>query len=118
MGKIAMCACDEPLVMTFLYRGKEFYCVQCGATYTFCGPTGAEETPERLARMEELRATFRRLADGILITGGFLDRCEQCSRLGKPHDQHATPDEIDADRAARRRLLDHIARAQGVEVPA
>lgn len=117
MAKIAMCVCGEPLVMTFLYRGKEFYCIQCGRTYAYLSPVAAEETPERLARMQELRDTFRRLVDGIMIDGGFHEDCKECALRGEGHSRHATDAEREADKAARRRLLDHIASAQGVEVP-
>lgn len=108
MSRIAMCACGEPLVMTFIYRGKEFYCVQCGATYGFLGPCGAESTQTLEARMEELNATFLRLAAGIMGDGGRRGDCTICAAKHEHHIMHATAVEIDADKAARRRLLDHI----------
>ena len=112
MAKIAMCPCGEPYVMTFLYVGHEFYCVQCGNVDTFLGPRAVEPTPALDARTAELRATFQRLCDGIMVAGGYHRDCPTCSAKHEQHYLHATDAEIEADKAARRRLLDHIEATQ------
>lgn len=60
---VACCPRDEtPLVLTFQMPGKEFYCMTCGRWWEFLQPTGKPETPELLARVQELTLNFR---DGI-----------------------------------------------------
>lgn len=49
---------DEPLVMTFEVKFKEFICMVCGTYYEFLSPKPATETPELNARYAELKALF------------------------------------------------------------
>lgn len=56
---VATCPTDgEPLVLTFEWRGFEFYCVVCGRHLDFLEPTAAEETPELMARHAQLEAQY------------------------------------------------------------
>lgn len=56
---IAMCpSCNEPLIMTFQFPGKEFICVCCRKLWEFIDPTPAEATPERIARHQVLKAKW------------------------------------------------------------
>ena len=56
---IATCPkCKEPLIMTLKFRGKEFICVECRSLWGFVEPIPAEETPELMTRLKELRAKW------------------------------------------------------------
>lgn len=58
---VATCHRDgEPLVGTLEFPGAEFVCAVCGRLYGFLGPKPAEQTPELLARLEELTARYAR----------------------------------------------------------
>lgn len=50
--------CNEPLVLTFEFAGKEFICVVCGQLYEYFGPKHLEWTPELQARHDELAAQY------------------------------------------------------------
>lgn len=106
--KIAMCACGEPLVSTFVFYKKEFVCVRCGRTYEFFGPTGADETPKRLERMEENEELWNGIIDGYLTTGMVrFDDCELCRTSGDySHKDHATEEELEKHARAEQRLND------------
>ena len=64
--RVAMCpTCpDEVLVMTFHWRGYEFYCLGCKGHFSFVDPRPAAETPELLERIETSNARFAELFDG------------------------------------------------------
>lgn len=56
---VATCPADgEPLVGTFEFRGFEFICMVCGTKYEFLQPRPAPETPELMARHDELKAQY------------------------------------------------------------
>lgn len=58
---VATCRVDgEPLVMTFEFPKYEFICQVCKKLYDFFGPKPADETPELLARYEELKAEYEK----------------------------------------------------------
>lgn len=50
--------CDEPLIATVKFRGKEFVCVACKALWEFLQPKAVEATPELHARYDELKAQW------------------------------------------------------------
>ena len=55
----ACCPADgEPLISTFEFRGFEFICMVCGQKYGFLAPVGKPETPELIARHDELKAKY------------------------------------------------------------
>lgn len=56
----AMCpVCpDEPLVMTFKWRGYEFFCVKCRGKFEFLDPRAEKSTPELDARVKAAEAAF------------------------------------------------------------
>lgn len=99
-----MCRCGEPLVSTFAFSKKEFICVRCGSLYELLQPQGADETPELLARMEELRAEWEPIGAALLGGGLMLTSCAECSRTGEPHLDHATAAEVAAHEAALARV--------------
>lgn len=51
-------ACEEPLVGTIKFPGKEFVCVACRRTWGFIEPRPAEATPELKARYKVLKAQW------------------------------------------------------------
>lgn len=56
---IALChACDEPLVSTMEFPGKEWICVVCRRTYEYFGAKQGESTPELMDRHNELRDQY------------------------------------------------------------
>lgn len=57
--KVACCPRDgEPLVSTFERNGAEFTCVVCGRWYGWLAPVGKPETPELMARHDELKTQY------------------------------------------------------------
>lgn len=111
MSRIAMCQCGSPLVMTFVFSGREFYCLDCGRTYDFLGPDAAEETPELLARMEAAQAEALPLLAALVVRGSRLAACELCQSGSGDHHAHATEAEWEADRAARVALAERASQA-------
>lgn len=105
MSKIAMChTCDEPLVGTFYFHKKEFICLNCGRLYEFFGPSSADETPELIARMEELAKEWEEdFAPYLLTPGMYHKECKLCNGR-EAHINHATEEEIVANKEARTRL--------------
>lgn len=60
-GDSPMACCpkdDEPLIFTTRFRGAEFYCVACEATYGFLAPKPVEWTEELQKRHDDLKAVF------------------------------------------------------------
>lgn len=56
---VATCPVDgEPLVSTFEFPKYEFICVVCDRLYGFLQPQPAQETPELMARHDELREQY------------------------------------------------------------
>jgi hypothetical protein len=101
---VATCPNDgDPLVMTFVFSGFEFICLECGRLYGFLEPTPAPATPQLLDRMEQRKAEFRPLAAAILTAGMYRKDCELCT-AGEEHAQHVTEDEIRASEDALRKV--------------
>jgi len=97
--RIAVCACGEPLVWTFVFRGKEWYCVECGRAYGMFGCDMADPTKELTGRQTKLADEFDKIAAPIIPPGAILPGCEQC-RLDTDHFAHATDEETRASEAA------------------
>jgi hypothetical protein len=53
-------SCEEPLIMTFRFPGKEFICVECRGLWGFLDPIAKEITPELNARHDELVAKWEK----------------------------------------------------------
>lgn len=94
-ARVACCPdCDEVLVGTFAFPKYEFYCLNCGGRYGWLSPRAKDETPELLARIEELTTEFEENAGKHLINGGLmLDSCAKCKDEHEPHIYHATDEE-------------------------
>ena|SRR5438105_3982592 len=105
---MAVCPRDgAPLIPTMVFRGAEFYCLDCGARLGYLSPTPAEATPELEARYDALKAEWDEHAGQKLLTdGAWLDACEKCRPGGEPHSAHATSDERAAHDNAIRWLRD------------
>lgn len=95
MSRVAMCReCDEPLVCTFAFTAKEFVCVKCGRLYDWLEPDAADETPELLARVAEVKAEWQPIGEALIGNGVKLRDCEMCSNGGGQHRDHATTEEL------------------------
>lgn len=108
---IACCPADgAPLIWTFAFAGKEWYCLECGRAYPMFGHARREDpTPELQERLAALTAEWDEHAGTKLITPrAYRDGCAKCWRdpesnhgILESHDRHATVKELDADREAR-----------------
>lgn len=78
-----------PLISTCVFRGAEFYCLECGARVGFLSPKPGEPTPELRARYEALQAEWDEHAAGLAVDG-------------------REPSDRDADERARLWLADRI----------
>lgn len=109
--KVAMCHVDvdEPLVSTFAFAKYEFICMACGRLYGWVEPLPAEPTPELEALADQRKAEWQALEDGLIVARSWLKDCAQC-KSGPYHSEHATPQEIEADRAARARIAERFPR--------
>jgi hypothetical protein len=59
LRKVACCPKDgEPLVSTFERAGAEFHCVVCRGWFGWLAPVGKTETPELMARCQELTTQY------------------------------------------------------------
>lgn len=58
MATCPACGLDEPLVMTFEFRGYEFICMNCGGKYDFLEPVPAPDTPELGAKQIERQKQY------------------------------------------------------------
>lgn len=59
MTQVAICWNDDhpttPLILTFKWPKKEFWCPACGALYGYMSPDSADETPELMAEHDEMK---------------------------------------------------------------
>lgn len=77
---------SEPLVSTMEFRGAEFYCQVCGATYGFLSPKPLTWTAERQERHDELKAAYdieRAHRDPVIQMVYAIHFIDQC--LGQDH---------------------------------
>lgn len=88
---ISVCRCGAPLVGTFLFRGKEWLCLECGNLYEFFGPDRKPYTDELAARQEKLRDEFAGIAKDMIVEGSRHEGCDKCH--GEDHSVHATAEE-------------------------
>lgn len=115
-GEARMATChidDEPLVMTFAFRGKEFICMSCGSRYTYFGPKPAGETPELDARHDVLKAQWEELSDGLISSGAMYESCATCKASHQIHLAHATPEEVIAHNSALQRIRARFPEREG-----
>ena len=112
-SRYALCrSCDAPLISTFHWRGKEFYCLECGRLHEWLEPESAEaDTPEIKARYEALHAEWLAHAGDLITPGSWLRDCELCRCHQEYHADHATPAQVDADRQARAWLVERRSKA-------
>lgn len=113
MTRVATCpSCGDVLVMTMAWRGFEFVCLSCGNLWDFVQPRGADETPERWARIEATKAEWQELSAGLLSGGAMLRACAdaggRCS--SEPHLHHASAEEAAAHNAAVARIGERLGR--------
>jgi hypothetical protein len=104
-----MCpSCGDPLVCTFVWPGKEFVCMGCGALWEWLQPIGAAETPDLLAKCDERLAEWKEISDGLAPHRSFFEGCETC--YPEPHRMHATEAELVAHEAAAKRIGERLGR--------
>ena len=109
-------SCKAPLICTMVFKGAEFYCMECGRTCGWLDPykLDADEVAERMAA---LQAEWDEHVGGKIMSRGVFwrDSCEKCGGDGKPrpeqgHWEHVTEEEIEADKAAREWLKQRVGR--------
>lgn len=112
--RLSVCACGAPLIPTFHWRGKEWFCLECGRLYEFFGPSVVSTTPRRWARYEALLAEWEQNAGPKLLTpGARYDGCDKCwGNGGEAHEQHATEQEKTDHAAAKAWLIARSRRAR------
>lgn len=112
MKEMAMCPeCDTPLISTLVFKGAEFYCLDCGGAFGFLAPRGAECTPEVEAQYQERKAEWDEHAGRkLLAMSGWHRDCEQCEPRREYHIVHATDEERKADKHAREWLVERAKR--------
>ena len=101
--KINVCVCGEPLIFTFIFAHKEFYCLGCGRAFEFYGPESVETTPDLWERQRQLQREFAEIAKDLVVPGSRHSDCDRCKR-GEDHEDHATEEELAASFRARARL--------------
>lgn len=114
MARVATCpGCGDVLVMTMAWRGAEFVCLSCGNIWTWIQPRGADETPERITRIEATKAEWRELSAGLLSGGAMLRACADAGGAcrSEPHLAHASDEELAAHEAAVARIGERIGQA-------
>ena len=94
---------EEPLVMTFHWRGREYVCLKCGRLYDFLSVTRKNATPARLARAQARGDEWIENAAPLITPASRLVSCERCAK-GEDHDLHAT----DAERAAHEAAVEWL----------
>jgi hypothetical protein len=108
MAQLAVCpGCGAPLIPTMTFPGAEFYCLECGRKLGMFSPDGVDETPERMARYEALKAEWDEHAEGkLLIPRSWKDGCPNCQlgNVQRFHVDHAT----DAERAAHEAAMEWL----------
>lgn len=111
MARVALCPkCRDVLVSTFAWCGKEFVCLSCGSLWEWLQPVAGDETPERLARIEESKAEWVQLSEGLISGGAMLGSCRDaggaCAR--EPHLLHASAEDLAAHEAAVARIGERL----------
>ena len=92
-AKMNMC-CGTPLIFTFIFSGKEWYCRKCKRTYPmFGGGTDVETTKDLVKEHEENRKWFLDIATDCIPAGSIkITGCEKC-KAGEAHILHASDEE-------------------------
>ena len=99
--------CKKPLVMTLMFRGAEFYCLDCQSTYGIMEyPGSVQSTPALVKLRKEREAKFQELAKDCIPAGSRRNKCKKCKEGGHGfHSDHATPAARVASAKAYDRLL-------------
>ena len=83
-ARVSICPYDEePLVFTFVFPGKEWYCPRCKRAYAFVEARSAEATEKRLAVQRANDEAFTPLASRCIAPGVHRSGCRQCR--AEPH---------------------------------
>lgn len=107
---IVVCRCGAPLIATFVFSYREWYCLECGRSYEFFDDfRRVPVTDELEAERERLIAEFVEIADPIIVSASRRVDCERC-KAGSDHATHATPEEVAASKAAWERLRERRTR--------
>lgn len=103
-GRLAVCRADgKPLISTMMWARFEFYCLECGRKYGYLDPAGVKHDEEAEAAYQKVKAEWDELSAGIMPEGRFWRKdCPLCT--GEAHLDHASAEEVEANKAARERL--------------
>jgi len=99
--------CGTPMVRTYAFSGKEYYCVKCGETDGIFGPAStAQETDELIRQLERNFKIFFEDSLACIPIGARFNVCELCKH--EQHLDHASQEEIEASREAYKLLAGGI----------
>lgn len=106
---LAVCSCGAPLIPTFLFSHKEYYCLECGRMYEFFDSFDRKKNTDNLdARLRALKKEFAEIAEPIITPFSKLTDCDRCQNGQGYHHEHATDEERMASSAALKRLKERI----------
>jgi len=84
--------CNTPLIWTFAFSHKEWYCRECGATLTMFGARGIDSTSALKKEGEKNEKWFKKIMKDYIPYGAYYKDCEQC-KGNQSHLFHATDEE-------------------------
>lgn len=105
--RIAVCSCGSPLIFTFAFSGREYYCLDCGRQEDIFADR-VPTTARLRKRLSKLQEEWAKIGPRLLSGGVMLKDCLTCSMTGEPHIRHATDEERAAHTAAMERLARRV----------
>lgn len=108
MKEIAICPhCNEPLILTMIFPGAEYYCLMCGSSYGMLSVSKTLSSEELNYKKKQYEKIFKILAKDIIPYGCYFNKCEKCKKFEDTHAEHATEKEWLKDKVSRN-ILDKI----------
>jgi hypothetical protein len=105
-AKINVCDCGTPLIFTFFFPYKEWFCLNCGVAYEFLGRNEKEATLELLVKKKIIYEVWNVISKYLIPYGNYkLVKCKKCKKEGEySHRQHLTEKEKLSDEIAKKIL--------------
>jgi hypothetical protein len=91
--------CKTPLISTLVFRGAEWYCWRCRATYGLLESVSVPCTPAIRARLQKKRLWFDKHAKHIWTAGAKKRGCKKCET--EMHASHL----MDTEKAAHAKAI-------------
>lgn len=107
--ELKICNCGAPLLWTFLYRGAEYFCLNCGHTAGMLGAgINVEATIKLKAERKVVEKVFKTLRPFLIGDGSFWkDKCKKCKGRKEYHTSHLTKREK-AEIKIAEKILNHL----------